>query len=95
MIKFEARGPVPRWVTLTVPLASIVLALVVAGIVLAATGHNPLTTYRQIVQASITQPGAFAQTLVSMTLSPVEPITTYPESEVRFHFSTLWRILVT
>jgi ABC-type uncharacterized transport system permease subunit len=67
VIKFEARGPVSRWVTLTVPLASIVLALVVAGIVLAATGHNPLTTYRQIVQASITQPGAFAQTLVSMT----------------------------
>jgi len=55
-----------RWWGL-VPLASIVLALVVAGIVLAATGHNPITTYRQIVQASITQPGAFAQTLVSMT----------------------------
>ncbi len=50
-----------------VPLASIVLAMVVAGIVLAATGHNPLTTYQQIVQASITQPGAFQQTLVTMT----------------------------
>src|SRR5437773_9185245 len=32
---------------------------------------------------------------VSMTLSPVEPMTTYPESDVRFHFSTLCRILDT
>jgi ABC-type uncharacterized transport system permease subunit len=67
MIRFVARENVPRWLTFVVPLASIVLAAIVAGIVLAATGHNPLTTYQHIVQASITQPGAFSQTLVSMT----------------------------
>jgi ABC-type uncharacterized transport system permease subunit len=67
MIRFVARENVPRWLNFVVPLASIVLAMIVAGIVLAATGHNPLTTYRHIVQASITQPGAFSQTLVSMT----------------------------
>ena len=67
MIRFEPRGEVPRWVNVAVPFASIVLAMVVAGIVLAATGHNPLTTYHHIVQASITQPGALAQTLVAMT----------------------------
>ena len=67
MIRFESRGEVPRWLTVAVPLASIVLAMVIAGIVLAVTGHNPLTTYQHIVQASITQPGAFEQTLVAMT----------------------------
>jgi ABC-type uncharacterized transport system permease subunit len=67
MIRFVARENVPRWLTFAVPLASVVLAAIVAGIVLAATGHNPLTTYQHIVQASITQPGAFGQTLVSMT----------------------------
>jgi general nucleoside transport system permease protein len=67
MIRFVAREHVPRWLNFVVPLASVVLALIVAGIVLAATGHNPLATYQHIVQASITQPGAFSQTLVSMT----------------------------
>ncbi len=67
MIRFVARENVPRWLTFVVPLASVVLAAIVAGVVLAATGHNPLTTYQHIVQASITNPGAFSQTLVSMT----------------------------
>jgi len=67
MIAFKARENVPRWLNYAVPLGSVVLAVVVAGIVLAATGHNPLTTYKNIIQASITQPGAFSQTLVSMT----------------------------
>jgi general nucleoside transport system permease protein len=67
MIRFVARENVPRWLNFVVPLASVVLAIIVAGFVLAATGHNPLTTYQHIVQASLTQPGAFSQTLVSMT----------------------------
>jgi simple sugar transport system permease protein len=67
MIRFVARENVPRWLDFVVPLASVVLAVIVAGIVLLATGHNPLTTYQHIVRASLTQPGAFSQTLVSMT----------------------------
>lgn len=67
MIRFVARENVPRWLNYAVPLASVVLAMIMAGIVLAATGHNPLSTYNHIIQASITQPGAFSQTLVSMT----------------------------
>jgi general nucleoside transport system permease protein len=67
VIRFVARENVPRWLTFVVPLASVVLALIVAGILLLATGHNPLSTYQHIVQNSITQPGAFSQTLVSMT----------------------------
>jgi general nucleoside transport system permease protein len=55
------------WVNVAVPIGSILLAMVVAGIVLAITGNSPFTTYHSIVQASITQPGALEQTLVSMT----------------------------
>jgi ABC-type uncharacterized transport system permease subunit len=67
VIRFVARENVPRWLNFVVPLASVLLAMIVAGIMLLATGHNPLSTYGHIVQASITQPGAFSQTLVSMT----------------------------
>jgi len=67
MIRFAAREKVPRWLNYAVPLGSVILAVIVAGIFLAATGHNPLTTYKNIIQASITQPGAFSSTLVSMT----------------------------
>jgi simple sugar transport system permease protein len=67
VIRFKARENVPRWLNFVVPLAGVAVALIVAGIVLAATSHNPLTTYQNIIQASITQPGAFSQTLVSMT----------------------------
>ena len=67
MIRFESRGKPPAWVNVAVPVGSIILAMVVAGIVLAATNHNPFTTYHNIVRASITQPGAFEQTLISMT----------------------------
>ena len=47
MIGFVAREKRPRWLNIVVPLASVVLAMIVGGIVLAATGHNPLTTYRR------------------------------------------------
>jgi len=67
MIRFKARENVPRWLNYVVPLASVAVAIVVAGIVLAATSHNPFATYKNIVQASLTQPGAFSQTLVTMT----------------------------
>jgi general nucleoside transport system permease protein len=67
VIRFQARENVPRWLNFVVPLAGVVVALVVAGVVLLLTGHNPVTTYQHIVEASLTQPGAFSQTLVTMT----------------------------
>ena len=66
-IRFEPRERLSRWINIWVPVAAIVLALVIAGAVLAVSGHNPFTTYQQIIQAAFTQPGAFTQTLVSTT----------------------------
>jgi ABC-type uncharacterized transport system permease subunit len=67
VIRLESRGRPPAWVTVAVPIGSIGLAMVIGGIVLAISGNSPFTTYQNIVRASITQPGAFEQTLVSMT----------------------------
>jgi len=66
-VRFEPRERLSRWINIWVPAAAVLLALVVAGFVLLASGNNPITTYRQIVEAAFTQPGAFTQTLVSTT----------------------------
>jgi general nucleoside transport system permease protein len=67
VIAFERRLDSPTWMVVAVPFASLLVALVLAGILLGATGHNPFSTYRQIVQASFTEPGALGQTLISAT----------------------------
>jgi general nucleoside transport system permease protein len=67
MIRFERRLQTPRWLGFGVPVGAVLVALVIAGIVLGATGHDPFATYRQIVQASVTEPGALGQTLISST----------------------------
>ena len=66
-VTFERRLKQPRWLSLAVPVVSVVFALVVAALVLLATGHNPLTTYRQLVDAAFLQTGSLGQTLVSAT----------------------------
>ena len=39
----------------------------IAGIVLLVTGHNPLTTYRQLFDAAFPDPGSLRQTLITTT----------------------------
>jgi ABC-type uncharacterized transport system permease subunit len=67
VIQFERRLTTPQWFVVAVPVGSILLAMVLAGILLGATGHNPFSTYRRIAQASFTEPGAFGQTLIAAT----------------------------
>ena len=64
---FERRLRQPRWLSLAVPVASVVFAFFVAGIVLLATGHNPLSTYRQLFDAAFLQTGSLNQTLIVAT----------------------------
>ncbi len=66
-MKFERRLNYPRWLTFAVPVASIFLAAIITGIVLAATGHNPFTTYHQMYTASITAHGGLTSTFVYAT----------------------------
>jgi general nucleoside transport system permease protein len=66
-IRIERRLAQPRWLSVAVPLGSLLVAFVIAGVVLLLTGHDPLSTYRQLFEAAFTQPGALGQTLVTTT----------------------------
>lgn len=67
MIRVERRLDTPKWLVVVVPAVSLVLALIIAGIVLAATGHNPFSTYRQIYEAAFTSSGGLTATFVYAT----------------------------
>ena len=64
---FERRLRQPRWLSLAVPVASVVFAFFVAAIVLLATGHNPYSTYRDLFEAAFLQTGSLNQTLIVAT----------------------------
>ena len=65
MIRLERRVDQPRWLSAAVPAASVVAALVVGAVVLLVTGHDPLDTYRQILERGFTADGAFSATVVA------------------------------
>jgi simple sugar transport system permease protein len=67
MIRIERRLDNPRWLPVAVPAGSLVLAAIIVGIVLAATGHNPLSTYDQIYHAAFTARGGLSATLIYAT----------------------------
>ncbi len=66
-LTFERRLRQPRWLSVAVPVGSVVFAFFLAGIVLLATGHDPLSTYRQLFQAAFLETGSINQTLISAT----------------------------
>jgi hypothetical protein len=67
VIGLERRLEQPRWLSVAVPVGSLVVAFGIMGIVLAATGHAPGATYRRIVEAGFTGHGALSATLISAT----------------------------
>jgi simple sugar transport system permease protein len=66
-VRFERRLTQPRWLSVAVPAGSLLFAFVVAGIVLLVTGHDPISTYRQLFDAAFLNPGSLSQTLVTTT----------------------------
>jgi simple sugar transport system permease protein len=66
-LTLERRLSQPWWLSVAVPVGSLVVAFAIAGIVLLATGVAPLPTYRQLFNAGFIQTGALTQTLVSAT----------------------------
>jgi simple sugar transport system permease protein len=63
----ERRLRQPRWLVVAVPVASLIVAFGIAAIVLLATGHNPLTSYRQLFEAAFVSTGSLDQTLIAAT----------------------------
>src|SRR5712692_7908685 len=66
-MRIERRLRQPRWLLVAVPACSLVFAFFASGLVLLATGHDALSSYRQIFDAAFVNPGAIGQTLVSAT----------------------------
>ena len=67
MIRIERRLEQPRWLTFVVPVVSIAVAFLLATLVLVATHHPPLHTFRRLFDAAFLDNGALTDTLVSAT----------------------------
>lgn len=66
-IRLEPRAHAPAWWVLAVPVASVLVALAVTALVLVVSGHDPVSTYQQMIAASFMNSGALTGTLVSTT----------------------------
>jgi ABC-type uncharacterized transport system permease subunit len=67
VIRIERRLRQPKWLSLAVPLASIVVAAGVMSIVLLATGHAPGHTFRRLFDAAFVGKNALDNTFVTAT----------------------------
>lgn len=67
MIRVERRLARPRWLSIVVPLTSLLVALIVSGLVVFATGHNPVATFQKIFARGFFESDAITYTLVSAT----------------------------
>jgi general nucleoside transport system permease protein len=66
-MRFERRLDQPRWLTIAVPIGSLVVAFVLMAFVLLLTGHNPISTYDRLFDAAFFGNGALTATLVFCT----------------------------
>jgi general nucleoside transport system permease protein len=66
-LRIERRLAQPRWLTVAVPAGSLVFAFFASGLVLLATGHDPLKSYREIFDAAFLNTGSIGQTVVAAT----------------------------
>ena len=67
MIRLERRLSQPWWLSLLVPIGSLVVAFAIMAVVLAVSGHAPGSTFRNMIEAGFTGNGAFSATLISAT----------------------------
>ncbi len=66
-LRFERRLAQPKWLSIAVPVCSLLAALVLGAVVLLVTGRNPLSTYHRILERGFGAQDAWSSTLVSAT----------------------------
>lgn len=66
-VRIEKRLRRRRWLLVAVPLGSLVVAHIAIAIILEATGHPAIETFRRLFDAAYLADGALSQTLVSAT----------------------------
>ena len=67
MIRLERRLEQPWWLAVAVPLGSLLVAFAIMAVVLAASGHDPWHTYKELFVSGFTGNGALSATLISAT----------------------------
>ena len=67
MIRLEKRVDKPWWLAVAVPVGSVISALLVASIVIGASGNDPIDTYSKILDRGFLSEGAFSATLIAAT----------------------------
>ena len=63
MIAVERRLTQPRWLTYVVPFVSVAVAFGIMAVVLLATGHDPIRTYRRLFDAAFHGSAAWTDTV--------------------------------
>jgi general nucleoside transport system permease protein len=66
-VRIERRLTTPRWLRVVVPVASLLAALVLAGAIELATGHDPIATTSRLIDRGFFASGALSATLVTAT----------------------------
>jgi simple sugar transport system permease protein len=66
-MRIERRLEQPRWLSVAVPVGSIVFSFGVMAVILAATGHDPGSTYRRMIDSAFVADGALTSTLTFAT----------------------------
>lgn len=66
-VRIEKRLRQRRWLMVAVPLGSLVVAHLAIAVLLAATGHAPVETFRQLFDAAYLADGAITNTLIAAT----------------------------
>ncbi len=67
MIRFERRLEQTRWLVVAVPVVSIAVAFAASALVLLLTGHDPVASFRRLVDTAFLADGALSATATSAT----------------------------
>jgi simple sugar transport system permease protein len=67
MILIERRLTESRWLPVIVPVLSLIGAVILSGILLLATGHNPIGTWQRLLERGFFAEGALGAALVQAT----------------------------
>ena len=66
-VRIEKRLKQRRWLMVAVPLGSLVVAHIAISILLVATGHPPVATFRRLFDAAYLADGALTNSLIAAT----------------------------
>lgn len=66
-MRIEKRLQTPAWLSVAVPVGSILVAFIAASILIAASGNDPWYTYTRLFERAFTANGAFTNTIVTAT----------------------------